>query len=281
VLIEEAVAHAIEAGHVPTLVAAYYFKAHFELVRGDAGAARRGAEIVVKLSQENALALFTAMGALASAWASARLDGGQTGAMRLRQALAAWADQGNICLLPFYQGLLAEIEAQGDAEGALTRIDEALALAGETGEYWSDAFPYRLRGEILLKCDPAHTAPAEDAFIIAIPLPARSRAFRRPRNFPRLLKRKRFSPRSRHEPSRGSTNRSSLRRGRPPERSASRRHGRPTGLVPRVTTSSSYSTGQLATGRLRNLASSVRCCLPVMRRRFDPPNAVRHFVSGF
>ena len=56
-LIEEAVAHAIEAGHVPTLVAAYYFKAHFELVRGDAGAARRGAEIVVKLSQENALCL--------------------------------------------------------------------------------------------------------------------------------------------------------------------------------------------------------------------------------
>jgi hypothetical protein len=28
-----------------------------------------------------------------------------------------------------------------------------------------------------------------------------------------------------------------------------------TGVVPRVTTSSSYSTGQLATGRLRNLAS--------------------------
>jgi hypothetical protein len=33
----------------------------------------------------------------------------------------------------------------------------------------------------------------------------------------------------------------------------------------RVTTSSSYSTGRLATGRLRNLAPSVRCCLPVMR----------------
>jgi hypothetical protein len=80
---------------------------------------------------------------------------------------------------------------------------------------------------------------------------------------------------------RGSANRSSLRRGRPSERSTSRRHGRPTGVVPRVTTSSSYSTGQLATGRLRNLASSVRCCLPVMRRHLDRTNAVRHFVSGF
>jgi hypothetical protein len=34
--------------------------------------------------------------------------------------------------VPFYQGLLAEIEAKDDTEGALTRIDEALALAGET-----------------------------------------------------------------------------------------------------------------------------------------------------
>jgi predicted ATPase len=50
----------------------------------------------------------------------------------------------------------------------LSRIDEALALAGETGEHWSDAFLHRLRGEILLKHDPANTAPAEDAFLTAI-----------------------------------------------------------------------------------------------------------------
>jgi hypothetical protein len=37
----------------------YYFKAHFEIVRGDAGAAPR-AEIVVKLSQENAMTHYTA-----------------------------------------------------------------------------------------------------------------------------------------------------------------------------------------------------------------------------
>jgi len=57
------------------------------------------------------------------------------------------------------------------AEGALTRIDEALALAGETGEHWSDAFPHRLRGEILLKRGPANTAPAEDALLTAIAIP--------------------------------------------------------------------------------------------------------------
>jgi hypothetical protein len=53
-------------------------KAHFEMVRGDAGATRRGAEIVVKLAQENALTLFTAFGTVQSAWANAQLDGGET-----------------------------------------------------------------------------------------------------------------------------------------------------------------------------------------------------------
>jgi tetratricopeptide (TPR) repeat protein len=108
-LIEEAVAHAIETGHVPTLVLTYFNKALFEMVRGDAGAARRDAEIVVKLSQENAMTLFTAWGALQSAWASARLDGRDTGATELRQALAAFTDRGNKLSVPFFQSLLAEI----------------------------------------------------------------------------------------------------------------------------------------------------------------------------
>jgi predicted ATPase len=228
-LIEEAVAHAIETSHVPTLVNTYVYKARFEMFRGDAEAAWRDAEMVVKLSQENALTLYAAWGALESAWATARLDGHETGALQLRQTLAAYTDHGNKLMMPSFQGLLAEIEAQGNVEGALTRIDEALALAGETGEHWSDALLHRLRGEILLKCDPANTAPAEDALLTAIAIAqqqkARSfelraalslanfyhstdrpadahavlasalKAFRPPRNFPRLLKRKRFSPR--------------------------------------------------------------------------------------
>ena len=75
--------------------------------------------------------------------------------------------------MPFYQGLLAEIEAQGDAEGALTRIEQALTLAGETGERWSDAFLHRLRGEILLKCD---SAKAEDALLTAIAIAQQQKA---------------------------------------------------------------------------------------------------------
>jgi predicted ATPase len=176
VLIEGALAHAIETGHVPTMVGVYYFKANFEMVRGDAGTVRRDAETLVKLSRENALTLFAAWGALQFAWASARADGGKTGAMQLRQALAAYTDQGNKFLVPFFQGSLAEIEAQDDAVGALSWTEEAIALAGKTGERWSDAFLHRLRGRILLKRDPVNIAPAKDAFLTAITIAQQQKA---------------------------------------------------------------------------------------------------------
>ena len=113
---------------------------------------------------------------MVSAWASALLDGRATGATELRQALAAYTNEGNKLFAPFFQGLLAEIEAQSNAEGALTRLDEALTLAGETGEHWSDAFLHRLRGEILLKRDPANATPAEEAFLTAIAVAQQQKA---------------------------------------------------------------------------------------------------------
>jgi signal transduction histidine kinase/predicted ATPase len=174
-LMGEAVAHALEAGHLPTLVNIYWFKAHFEMIRGDAVATRRDARIVRKLGQENALAHHVAAGALQATWASAWLDGRDTGATEFRQALANLIGHGGT-VVPFYQGLLAEIEAEGDAAGALIRIDEALALAHETSEHWSDAFLHRLRGEILLKHDRENTARAEDAFLTAIAVAQQQKA---------------------------------------------------------------------------------------------------------
>jgi predicted ATPase len=86
-----------------------------------------------------------------------------------KRALAAFIGQGNRLFVPFYQGLLAEIEAERqDTEVALTRINEVLTLVSETGEHWTDALLQRIRGDILLKCEPANTASAEEAFLTAI-----------------------------------------------------------------------------------------------------------------
>ena len=129
------------------------------------------------LSREHGLALYLAFGALPSAWARAKLGDRDAGSTEFRQALAEYASQGNRLNLPFYRGLLAEIEAEGgDEEAALAEIDEALALAGETGEHWFDAGLHRIRGEILLKRNPADPAPAEAAFLAAIAVAQQQKA---------------------------------------------------------------------------------------------------------
>jgi predicted ATPase/class 3 adenylate cyclase len=168
-LIERAVKLAVESNHPPTLANAYAYGAIFEIFRGNAVNAQRAAEAMIKTSREYGTALYSAAGAIANAWASARLGDRETGIAELRQGLVAWSGEGNKLLLPFYEGLLAELEAEGQGvAGALTRIDEALALANETGEHGTDAILHRIRGEILLKHDAANIAPAEDAFLAAI-----------------------------------------------------------------------------------------------------------------
>ena len=71
--------------------------------------------------------------------------------------------------LGLYTGLLAELEAETlGAEGALARIDEAFRLSNQVEHGCSLSFLHRLRGNILLKRDPANAAPAEQAFRTAI-----------------------------------------------------------------------------------------------------------------
>ena len=149
-LIETAIARAIESAHAPTLAIAYWFKALFDAVRDDAEAGRRAADSLLEVGRGHGLRQYLAQGALFSGWARARLGDPVTGMTELRQALAAYADQGNKLFAPFFQGRLAEFEAAGqDAEGPLARIDEALALAQQTEQRWTDAFLHRIRGDIL------------------------------------------------------------------------------------------------------------------------------------
>ena len=76
------------------------------------------------------MAVWLAFGEVLSNWARAWLGDRESGMKGFREALAAYLCQGNKMNVPLFQGLIAELEAEGDdAHGALQRIDEALALA--------------------------------------------------------------------------------------------------------------------------------------------------------
>jgi predicted ATPase/class 3 adenylate cyclase len=174
---EQGIARAIETNHVTTQVNVYQWTATFEILRSDFDAARRAAQAVVELAREHGLLSYAAWGALPNVYARARFGDREASVAEFREALKACSDHGYKNNVPLYQGLLAELEAEGkDAEAALARIDDALALATETGERWTDAFLQRIRGEILLKRDPANTAPAEDAFLTAIAVAQQQKA---------------------------------------------------------------------------------------------------------
>ena len=168
-LSDEALARADETAHAPTRADVYEIISRYQMLRGDPEYVRRLAKVVVGLGREHGMALYLALGEVDLNWARAWLGDRESGMTGLWEALAAYLGQRNKLYAPLFQGRLAELEAEGDdAEVALRLIDEALALANETEEHWTDALLHRIRGEILLKRDPANAAPAEEAFLAAV-----------------------------------------------------------------------------------------------------------------
>jgi predicted ATPase len=115
------------------------------------------------------MTLFRTEGELLSAAARGQMGDPATEAVKLRRALAAYADQGARLSTRFFKALLAQLEAEASAaQSALNCIDEALTEADQAEYRWDLAFAHRLRGDILLKCDPGNAASAADAFKTAI-----------------------------------------------------------------------------------------------------------------
>jgi len=87
----------------------------------------------------------------------------------MRRGLAIYLEQGLVWFLPSFGASLAEAEAgTGETDAGLRRLDDALAELEATENRWYEAEMHRIRGEILLKRDPANTAAAERALQTAI-----------------------------------------------------------------------------------------------------------------
>ena len=168
-LIQQAIRRADELAHVATVANALFFDAALESRRNDVSATRLAADNLVGLSQEYGIKAYADVGQVFANWARGRLAEPEEGASGLERALAAYIAQGNRADTPSFYGLLSELEAatQGPAS-ALARIAQGLTIAEETGERFTDPYLHRLRGDILLRRDPANPARAEEAFQTAI-----------------------------------------------------------------------------------------------------------------
>ena len=155
--------------HVSTLGSGKLYAAMFELMRGDHRRAAPNAFELVRLALEQELPLFRAFGVFLQGWASAASGASGAGLEDMRRGVEELREQNVL----FFDGLLkialAEAEARaGDPDRAVAILDEALATADRLGYRAFEAELHRARGDILLKRDPANSAPAEDAFLTAI-----------------------------------------------------------------------------------------------------------------
>jgi adenylate cyclase len=168
-LITEAIGSGRELAPLPSAAYALSVKIIIEGHRNDLASVVADAENLLKIGQQHGMDFYVAISRVYLSWARGRLGDAQGSAHELRSSLDAYASQGNRLGVPYFLGCLAQLEAAaGDPERALALIDEGLAMAYEGGERVCDAFLHRLRGDILLKRDPADPAPAEDAYRTAI-----------------------------------------------------------------------------------------------------------------
>ena len=107
---------------------------------------------------------------LACSWIGRRPElGAADGLARFRGHGETFVNQGAPLFAPLFHGRLAELEAeQMSVDEALTSIDRAIELAREGDIRYIDALLHRIRGDILLRRDPANAAPAEEAYLAAI-----------------------------------------------------------------------------------------------------------------
>ena len=168
-LVDHAVRSMANLDHAATSATAHLHAMLLEVFRGDPAAALHSAVKLLAVARQHGMRFYVALGEIITRWAHGRLLDPEAGAAGPRQALAAYMAEGNKSGAPLFHGLLAELEATTRGpDSALALIDQGLAIAEETGEHFTDPYLYRLRGDTLLKCDPADPASAEGAHQSAI-----------------------------------------------------------------------------------------------------------------
>ena len=111
-----------------------------------------------------------AFGTFLEGWGATAAGGAPGGGLAdMRRGVELLREQNVLYFDGLLKTALAEAEAAaGDLDRALAVLDEGLATAERMGFRAFEAELHRARGEMLLKRDPANSAPAEEAFLTAI-----------------------------------------------------------------------------------------------------------------
>ncbi|MBI3798113.1 MAG: AAA family ATPase [Deltaproteobacteria bacterium] len=150
--IHEALAQAQELSNPFSLAFALNFAAVLHQFRQERQAVRERAEALIMLSSEQGFVYFLANGLILRGWAEAERGQAEEGIAQMHEGLAAHRATGAEIRRPFYLALLAEAYGKrGQAEEGLALLAEALDLVNKTGERFSEAELYRLKGTLTLQ----------------------------------------------------------------------------------------------------------------------------------
>jgi len=167
---DRALVDAESAAHPPTMAHALLLAAWLGLVRCKPEAvatySRAFSEIV---SRYDLPAWWAGLAVFFQGWAKWSEGAEQSGLAEMRRGLAIEREHGFVLHLSSLEAALAESEASaGETDAALRRLDEALGELERTEQRCYEAELHRIRGEILLKRDPADTTAAEQALQAAV-----------------------------------------------------------------------------------------------------------------
>jgi predicted ATPase len=174
---EETMGRATQVGHPSTLAYAHFHLAIFEMMRRSFGAAAAHIEGLVNVSRAHEMEMWTAYGEFLLPWTRRGRNSFAATLAEMRRGVRTCREQALGNYIPFFNAVLAETEAEaGELESALATIDNAIAEIERGGQRRFAAESYRIRGEILLKPDPANTTPAEEAFLTPISVAQQQKA---------------------------------------------------------------------------------------------------------
>jgi class 3 adenylate cyclase/predicted ATPase len=168
-LVRGAEARSAGLAHIGTRVYGKSFAAIFELMRGDFSRAASNAAVLARLTGEHDLPMWLAFGVFLEGLATAQSGPAGGGLENMRRGVELMRKQNVLIYDGLFKIALAEAEARaGDVDRAIAVLDEALATSERTGHRAFEAELHRVRGEMLVKRDPANPAAPEEALLTAV-----------------------------------------------------------------------------------------------------------------